>query len=100
EVLGAAAAQPAAPAPQSRDAVHGVAERDPAQGDLGLRLGTDLDDLAGDLVAEHPGRLDAPVAVVERADIGAADAAGEDVQEDAVTRADRVRCGADVHGPG
>ena len=100
EVLGAAAAHPAAPAPQRRDAVHRVADRDAARRDLLLRARADLDDLAGDLVAEHPRRLDAAVAVVEGAHVGAADAAREHVQEDAVLGADGVRRGADVHAAG
>ena len=99
EVLRAAAAHPAAPAPQRRDAVDGVADRDAARRDLLLGARADLDDLAGDLVAEHPGRLDAAVAVVERAHVGAADAAREHVQEHAVLGADRVRRGADIHRP-
>ena len=99
EVLRAAAAHPAAPAPQRRDAVDRVADRDAARRDLLLGARADLDDLAGDLVAEHPRRLDAAVAVVERAHVGAADAAREHVQEHAVLGADRVRGGADIHRP-
>ena len=69
----------------------------PLSSDLGLRARADLDDLAGDLVPEHPRRLDPAVAVVEGAHVGAADAARQDLQEDAVLGAHRVRRGADLH---
>jgi hypothetical protein len=69
---------------------------------VALCLGPDRDDLAGDLVAEDPRRLDAAVAVVEDADVGAADAAGDDAQERPVRRAGRLADLSQLHrsGPG
>ena len=101
EVLVAAAAQPAAAAPQRRDAVHVVADRDAASR-LTSRSAAraDLDHLAADLVAEHPRRRDPAVAVVERAHVGAADPARGDAQQDAVLGADGIRHVADLHAPG
>ena len=100
EVLGPAAAHPAAPAPQRGDAVDGVADGDAAHGDLVLRPRADLHHLARDLVAEHPGRLDPAVAVVEGAHVRAADAARQDLQEHAVLGAHGIRGGADLHRAG
>ena len=62
-----------------------------------MGVGADLDHLAGDLVAEHPRRLDAAVAVEEDPHVGAADAGRGDAQEHAVARADGVGHRAEGH---
>ena len=100
QVLVARPAQAAAAAPERRDAVDAVAEVETRLGNLLGRRRPDLDQLAADLVAEHPGRGDAPVAVVERPHVRAADAAGGDTEEDAVLGTGRVRDVADGHLPG
>ncbi len=97
QVLVASEAHPAAPAPERRDAVHGVADRDAAERDLGRGGLADLEHLAADLVAEHPWRLDPAIAVVERSNVGAADAAGEHAQQHAVDRTGRIGHGAHRH---
>ena len=61
----------------------------PVGGHLGGRRRADLDQLAADLVAEHPGRRDPAVAVVEGAHVGAADPARRDPQQHAVGRGRR-----------
>ena len=50
----------------------------------------DLDQLAADLMPQHPGRRDPAVAVVEGADVGAADPACGDAEQHAVGRARRL----------
>ena len=56
---------------------HMMADKDPLAHAVLVRFG--LDDLAGDLMAENPGRLGQPVPFH---DIGAADAAGADLDQD------------------
>ena len=75
EVLVAASAQPAAPAPQRGDAVHVVAHLEAGLAHLAVRLGPDLDHLAADLVTQHPRGRDATVAVEEDAHVRSADPA-------------------------
>jgi hypothetical protein len=94
QVLVPGSAQRADTAVEGRDDVHDVALRG-AQ--VAVRLGADLEHLAADLVAEHGARLDPAVAVVERADVGAADPAGDDAQERPVRGTGRVGHFAELH---
>ena len=97
EVLVAASAHPADAAVESRDHVHEVAGRGV---ELTVGLGADLQDLARDLVPQDPPGPDAPIAVVERANVGSADPARDDPEQGAVGRAGGVRRLLERHLPG
>ena len=88
EMLVSPQAEVALAAVESRDHVHDVAR---SRVQTAVRVRPDLDDLPAGLVPEDPARPDAAVAVVERAHVRAADAAGDDAKERPVPRAGGLR---------